>query len=70
MDLITNCLFPSLARGYRRVYNGPLLAELSQSMSSSAQALAPSLDLGNTYGALFIGVVIAAMLVNHLFPLY
>ncbi|OAX33155.1 hypothetical protein K503DRAFT_869723 [Rhizopogon vinicolor AM-OR11-026] len=31
-------------------------------MSSSAQALAPSLDLGNTYGALFIGVVIAAML--------
>jgi hypothetical protein len=33
-------------------------------MSSSAQDL-PQLDLGNTYGALFIGVIVAAVLVNH-----
>jgi hypothetical protein len=31
-------------------------------MSSSAQDAIPQLDLGNTFGALFIGVVLAAVL--------
>ncbi|KAG1724547.1 hypothetical protein EDB19DRAFT_1644545 [Suillus lakei] len=31
-------------------------------MSSSTQGLFPQVDLGNTYGALFIGVIIAAIL--------
>ncbi|KAG1733122.1 hypothetical protein EDB19DRAFT_1731682 [Suillus lakei] len=34
-------------------------------MSPSTQDLIPQVDLGNTFGALLIGVVLAAMLVNH-----
>jgi hypothetical protein len=35
-------------------------------MSSSTQDLIPQLQLGNTFGALFIGVIFAAMLVTYL----
>jgi predicted membrane protein len=35
-------------------------------MSSSVQNAIPQLDMGNTLGALFIGVILAAVLVNYL----
>jgi hypothetical protein len=35
-------------------------------MSSSSSTLDLQVELGNTFGALFIGVVLAAMLVSHL----
>jgi len=34
-------------------------------MSSSTQDLIPQLDLGNTFGALFIGAIISAVSVHH-----
>lgn len=36
-------------------------------MSSSGQDLTPQINIGKTFGALFIGVTIAAVFVNDLF---
>ena len=48
------------------IYSSQRLVKLSHStMSSSTQDLLPHLDLGNTFGALFIGVTLAAVLVHQ-----
>jgi hypothetical protein len=46
-------------------------AKATYTMSSSTQDLpTPNLDLGNTFGALFIGVTLAAVLVNLLLAMH
>jgi hypothetical protein len=39
---------------------------LQSTMSSSAQDLLPNIDLANMFGAFFLGVIIAALLVTSL----
>jgi hypothetical protein len=63
--LLISC--PHVAAGYivrRKPWCG--LKPQSTLMSSSTQDLNPQLHLGKTFGALFIGVIFAAMLVTYL----
>jgi hypothetical protein len=45
--------------------DAPLVEVVWPTMSSSAQDLLPQVDLGNTFGALFIGVALSAVFVNY-----